>query len=93
MSHRESCTFSCAYGLFADDRFAGIEKKALKLGDYSVAGLEDLCVVERKDLPDLVHSFTVERPVFVHRLRQMARYPHRLLVITASLIFLCPLEI
>jgi ERCC4-type nuclease len=73
--------------------FAGIEKKALKLGDYSVAGLEDLCVVERKDLPDLVHSFTVERPVFVHRLRQMARYPHRLLVITASLIFLCPLEI
>jgi ERCC4-type nuclease len=65
--------------------FAGIEKKALKLGDYSVAGLEDLCVVERKDLPDLVHSFTVERSVFVHRLRQMARYPHRLLVITASL--------
>ncbi len=65
--------------------FAGIEKKALKLGDYSVAGQEDLCVVERKDLPELVHSFTVERSVFVHRLRQMARYPHRLLVITASL--------
>jgi ERCC4-type nuclease len=41
--------------------FAGTEKKALKLGDYSIAGLEDLCVVERKDLPDLVHSFTVER--------------------------------
>jgi len=39
-----------------DGWFAGIEKKPLKLGDYSVAGLEDICVVERKDLPDLIHS-------------------------------------
>ena len=29
------------------------------------AGLEDLCVVERKDLSDLVRSFTIERPAFV----------------------------
>jgi hypothetical protein len=36
--------------------FSGIERKALKLGDYSVAGLEELCAVERKDLFDLVHS-------------------------------------
>ncbi len=27
--------------------FAGIEKRALKLGDYSGAGLEEHCVVER----------------------------------------------
>jgi hypothetical protein len=27
---------------------AGVEKKTLKLGDYSVATLEDSCVVERK---------------------------------------------
>ncbi|MGH7870203.1 MAG: hypothetical protein ACREP9_21820 [Candidatus Dormibacteraceae bacterium] len=33
--------------------FAGIERRALKLGDYSVAGLEDSCTVERKDLSDL----------------------------------------
>ena len=26
--------------------FTGIEKKALTLGDYSVAGLEDVCVVD-----------------------------------------------
>src|ERR1700693_2784685 len=38
--------------------FAGIEKRALALGDYSIAGLEDVCVVERKDLADLVHSLT-----------------------------------
>src|SRR5215471_18194991 len=65
--------------------FAAIEKKALPLGDYSIAGLEDFCVVERKDLSDLVHSCTVERAAFVNRLRLMAQYPHRLLVITSPL--------
>jgi ERCC4-type nuclease len=65
--------------------FAGIERKALQLGDYSIEGLEGECVVERKDLPDLVHSLTTERSVFISRLRRMAGYPHRLLVITAAL--------
>jgi len=65
--------------------FAGIEKQALKLGDYSMAGLQDICVVERKSLADLVRSFTTERSVFVSRLRSMSHYPHRLLVITAAL--------
>jgi hypothetical protein len=65
--------------------FSGVEEKPLKVGDYSVAGLEDVCVVERKDLPDLIHSLTAERSVFVNRLRLMSRYPHRLLVITAAL--------
>jgi ERCC4-type nuclease len=65
--------------------FTGIEKRALKLGDYSIAGLEDVCVVERKDLSDLVHSYTTDRKVFINRLRQMAQYPHRLLVITSTL--------
>jgi ERCC4-type nuclease len=65
--------------------FAGIEKRALKLGDYSVAGLEDDCVIERKDLPDLVHSLTTDRSVFVNRLRLMSSYSHRLLVISAAL--------
>jgi len=65
--------------------FAGIERKALKLGDYSIAGLEDHCVIERKDLSDLTCSFTAERPAFVRRLRLMSEYPHRLLVITTTL--------
>jgi len=65
--------------------FSGVERKALKLGDYSISGLEDVCVVERKDLSDLVRSFTTERKVFVDRLRQMACWPHKLLVITAAL--------
>jgi ERCC4-type nuclease len=65
--------------------FAGIERKALSLGDYTVAELEDTCVVERKDLSDLVHSCSVDRPAFIDRLRLMARYRHRLLVITSTL--------
>jgi ERCC4-type nuclease len=65
--------------------FSGIEQRSLVLGDYSVAGLEDSCVVERKDLDDLIHSFTAERSVFIGRLRRMSTFPHRLLVITAAL--------
>jgi len=68
-----------------DSWFTGVEKKALKLGDYSIAGLEEQCIVERKDLSDLVHSFTAERPAFISRLRRMSTYPQRLLVITAPL--------
>ncbi len=67
------------------DWFAGIERTTLKLGDYSIAGLENLCVVERKDLADLVHSCTTDRCVFIKRLRQMAQYPHRLLLVTSTL--------
>jgi len=65
--------------------FAGIEMRALPLGDYSVAGMEDSCVVERKDLSDLVCSFSENRKVFVKRLRRMSEFPHSLLVITAPL--------
>jgi ERCC4-type nuclease len=65
--------------------FAGIEKRALALGDYSIAGFEDECVVERKDLPDLVRSFTTDRAVFISRLERMATRRYRLLLITAAL--------
>jgi ERCC4-type nuclease len=65
--------------------FGRVEYRALPLGDYSVAGMENSCVVERKDLADLIHSFTDCRDVFVKRLQRMSLLPHSLLVITASL--------
>jgi ERCC4-type nuclease len=65
--------------------FSGIEKRPLEIGDYSIAGMQDTCAVERKDLNDLLRSFHVERPVFVKRLRRMSAFPDRLLVITAPL--------
>lgn len=65
--------------------FAAIKKAPLKLGDYTIEGMEDCCVVERKSLSDLVRSFQQERDVFVSRLRRMAEYPDRLLVVDAPL--------
>ena len=65
--------------------FAKIEHRALRLGDYSIQGMEDDCIVERKDLADLIQSFTTNRSVFINRLRRMADRPHSLLVVTASL--------
>jgi ERCC4-type nuclease len=65
--------------------FAGIETRALPLGDYSVAGMEESCVVERKDLLDLVNSFTEHRARFINRLRRLSELPRGLLVITAPL--------
>jgi ERCC4-type nuclease len=65
--------------------FERIEERALPLGDYSISGMEDSCVVERKDLADLIQSFTTNRQVFVNRLRRMSERPHSLLVVTASL--------
>ncbi len=41
--------------------------------------------MERKDLSDLIHSCTTERMAFVKRLKLMAAYPHRLLVVTSTL--------
>ena len=60
-------------------------EESAEAGDYPVAGLEEVCAVERKDLSDLVHSCTVDRRGFIDRLRAMARLPHRLLVITSTL--------
>jgi ERCC4-type nuclease len=65
--------------------FKSVEHRALPLGDYSVVGMENSCVVERKDLADLIHSFTTNRAVFINRLRRMADRPHSLLVVTAPL--------
>lgn len=65
--------------------FESVEQGALPLGDYSVSGMETSCVVERKDLADLIQSFSTNRTVFISRLRRMAALPHSLLVVTASL--------
>jgi ERCC4-type nuclease len=65
--------------------FSKVERKALKLGDYSISGLEEECVVERKDLSDLIHSLTIGRSVFVKRLKLMSSIRHRLLVTTTPL--------
>jgi len=41
---------------FFEGWFADVVRSALELGAYFVAELEQRCVVEHKDLPDLIHS-------------------------------------
>jgi len=49
-------------------------KRSGTLRDKAVAGLKGVCVVERKDLPHLVHSCTAKRTPVI-RVRLMVRYP------------------
>jgi hypothetical protein len=59
-------------------------KRCGTLRDKAVAGLEDVCVVERKDLPSLAHSCTAKRTSFI-RVGLGVRYPHQLLNATNTL--------
>jgi ERCC4-type nuclease len=63
--------------------FTSIERRELPLGDYSIEGMENECVVERKNLPDLVQSLTTDRRVFIERLRRMKELPDCLLLVDA----------
>jgi hypothetical protein len=63
--------------------FSRIERRALPIGDYSIEGMEDECVVERKNLADLVHSFTTDKAVFIQRLRRLREMPDCLLLVDA----------
>ncbi len=64
--------------------FSGIVRRALPLGDYSIEGMEEECVVERKNLSDLTQSLTTDREVFVKRLHRMSELPDSLLLVDAS---------
>lgn len=53
-------------------RFPGyrVRRSALRTGDYSVTGLEDMVVVERKSAPDLVNTLLVNRERFERELER-----------------------
>ena len=55
----------------------------LAVGDYSIEGLEDLIVIERKSLNDLLGSITSGRERFVKELRQLRAFRFAALVIEA----------
>ena len=58
--------------------------RTLIVGDYSILGLEDLIVVERKTLSDLLGSITNGRERFLKKLRQMRGYRFAALVVEAE---------
>jgi len=55
--------------MFAPDET--VVEKALKTGDYSVVGFEDIVTIERKSVPDLFGS--VKRPHFEKRIERMKK--------------------
>lgn len=76
-------------GAYTFERFekwiAGIERRALKDGDYSILGLERRLTVERKSVADAVQSvMPPHRANFLARCVRMARYRRRAIVIEGS---------
>ncbi len=67
--------------------FAGIERRNLVTGDYSIQTLEGRIAVERKTLDDLYASISPEghRPAFLEQCERLATFEYKLLVIEASL--------
>lgn len=56
----------------------------LSVGDYSILGLEDQVVIERKSLGDLLGSITSGRERFVKELRQLRAFQFAALVVESS---------
>lgn len=71
---------------FNGPRYEGVtvEAGALATGDYAVKGLESLCAVERKELSDLLHCLTGDRPRFTRELERARGLDAFLVVVEAS---------
>ena len=76
---RHPFDFSRFPNWIADER-----RQALKAGDYSVEGMEELLVLERKTLADLVATVIHQRKRFFRLCEKMARYRWRALLIEAG---------
>jgi len=63
---------------------ADTRNQALKVGDYSIEGMEKLLVLERKTLTDLITTVIQERPRFFKQCEKMTKYRWRALLIEAS---------
>lgn len=61
-----------------------VEEKALPVGDYSVAGLEGMVVVERKGFDDVYKCLSGDRGRFEVQLRKLSKIPHRALVLDTT---------
>ena len=61
------------------------ERRALKTGDYSIDGFEDLFSVERKELGDLFHCMGTDRNRFEQQLTRLNELDYACVVIEADL--------
>ena len=63
---------------------AGEKRQKLKIGDYSVQGMEHLLAIERKTLSDITTTVMQQRSRFFKMCEQLAQYQWRALLIEAS---------
>ena len=63
---------------------AGEKKKALRVGDYSVEGMEHLLIIERKSLTDLITTLMQHRSRFFDVCEKLTKYRWRALLVEAS---------
>jgi len=63
---------------------AGAKPTALKVGDYSIEGMETLLVLERKTLTDLITTVIQQRTRFFKLCEKMTKYRWKALLIEAS---------
>ena len=59
-------------------------RSTLETGDYSIKGWEKKFTVERKSIPDLVRSVTLDRERFIRELERIIEYEFRRLLIVGS---------
>ncbi len=65
--------------------FSGTVRKRLKVGDYTILGMEDEVAVERKTVPDLVNSIIQDRKDFIMKCERLSTFRKRCLVIEGTL--------
>ena len=64
---------------------AKLEIKTLDTGDYSLKGWENQIAIERKSLPDLLHSLGQERERFFREIMRLKGFEYSALIIEAGL--------
>jgi ERCC4-type nuclease len=65
--------------------FSGTVRKRLRVGDYTILGMEREIAVERKTVPDLVNSIIQDRKDFIMRCERLATFRKKCLVIEGTL--------
>ena len=75
----------CGWNFKASANCDGMVVKKLDTGDYSLAGYEDVVMIERKTIPDLWGSLGQWRERFMKEMDRALEYPVRYLIIEGTL--------
>jgi hypothetical protein len=65
--------------------FSGTVRRRLAVGDYTLLGMEEEVIVERKTVPDLVKSIIQERRDFIKKCERLSTFKKSCLVVEGSL--------